>query len=98
MKRMDESRMFDDGRIVLSTNHWALLRVWIYDTYIDLFGGVFCHICGKIIFHIMDMELDHWKSPRGLGGGYRDDRFVKPACHDCNSAKGSKRDVPSGNL
>jgi hypothetical protein len=95
MKRVHKSTMFDDGRIVLSPYHWHKLREWVWVTFQFWFGEVRCHICGERILWFYAMALDHWKSPRGNGGCYRDDRFVKPACHECNNAKGSKRNVPS---
>jgi hypothetical protein len=94
-KRPDLSRQYRDGRIVLSFNQWRVLREWVWrvGTAFAEEGLIKCHMCGCYIWTIAEMALDHWKSPRGLGGGYRDDRFVKPACHKCNSEKGSKRDV-----
>jgi hypothetical protein len=93
MKKVVEGRMYTGGRIVLSPYQWHKLRWWVWDTFNDIFGEVRCHICGDVLETIWHMALDHWKSPRGNGGCYRDDRFVKPACHKCNSEKGSKRDV-----
>jgi hypothetical protein len=93
MKRTTESRLCRDGRIILSKHAWAALRPFVFLAYWKIFGELRCHMCGRIIYSLIDMALDHWKSPRGLGGGYRDDRFVKPACHKCNGEKGSKRDV-----
>lgn len=90
-KKSGASRVYRDGRIVLSRYHWDCLREWVWVTFPVIFGCVRCWMCGRRIWCISDMALDHWKSPRGLGGGFRDDRFVKPACHKCNGEKGSKR-------
>jgi 5-methylcytosine-specific restriction endonuclease McrA len=92
-KRKDKSRQYADGRIVLSAAHYRELRLFVYDAHFEVFGEVRCHLCDRLLLLIGEMELDHL-TPRGNGGCYRDDRFVKPACHECNSKKGSKR-VPT---
>jgi hypothetical protein len=93
MKRVDTSRQCRDGRIILGTGEWRQLRKFVFLTHWEINTPLRCHMCGTTIYALTEMALDHWKSPRGNGGCYRDDRFVKPACHKCNSEKGSKRDV-----
>jgi hypothetical protein len=75
--------MYRDGRVVLSRIHWSRLRTFVWYAMEEIYGYAWCHICGRRLWTSYEMELDHFKSPRGLGGGFRDDRFVKPACHEC---------------
>jgi hypothetical protein len=78
-------------RIVLCPSEWKKLRVWVWETYLYVYGTVDCHLCERPIREFEDYELDHHPIPRGMGGGTRDDRHVKPSHFSCNRAKGSKR-------
>lgn len=89
-KRSHESKMCRDGRIVLSTAGWVTLKGWMWFTLKGIFGVVYCHICGFPVWRYEDFEPDH-VIPRGLGGGTRDDRFLKPSHRWCNRDKGSRR-------
>lgn len=77
-------------RIVLCPSEWKKLRVWVWETYLYVYGTVDCHLCERPIRELEDYELDHL-TPRGMNGGFRDDRRVKPSCRICNRLKGSKR-------
>lgn len=90
-KKSHKSKMFRDGRIVLSPSDWRKLREWVWRTF-NSYRVLFpiCHICRARIYWYDDFNLDHL-TPRGLGGGTRDDRFVKPSHSWCNRERGSKR-------
>jgi hypothetical protein len=79
-------------RIVLSLTDWKKLKRWLWDTHLDIFGFVRCHLCQALIHTPLAYEPDHL-TPRGNGGAYRDDRFVKPSHAICNRTKGSRRDA-----
>ena len=87
-----KTKQYRDGRIVLSLNDWKKLRSWVWWFYETVYGEVRCHLHGCKIYEFMYMQLDH-QTPRGLGGGTRDDRFVLPICPAHNYQKGSQRIV-----
>jgi hypothetical protein len=89
-------KVYRDGReVCLSTSAGTreyrkrVLMMW------ERQGGL-CAICGHLL-RIEQATFDH-ERPRGLGGGFRDDRIeldgkpVNAAVHGfCNSQRGSKR-------
>ena len=88
-----KSRQFRDGRIVLSKSDWRKLREWFWFDRWDLLESMPwppCALCFQTIQWFREFTLDHI-TPRGMGGGKRDDRFVQPAHFWCNAKKGSKR-------
>jgi len=65
---------------------YARRRKFIWQAY-----GEVCRLCGR---HLdLDCCSNDHKTPRGAGGGFRDDRVgnLMPACLRCNGYRGSRR-------
>ena len=91
MNSYQRTKQYRDGRVVMSKNDWKKLRAFVWWAHEWIYGRVQCWMCGRTLYEFFDMQLDHWKEPRGMGGSTRDDRFVRPSCWKCNYEKGSQR-------